>query len=158
MNDVGEITLTLIASGIDAQTGVITMPVQVKFSDQNQSHNTKASLSNGEVHLGTWPTTAFADPFLIILTIPRKLVAMKMLMEFIQDSFLTGGDLVDTKFYAFTRLNDRTAKAPKPIYANSKFLLGWENEYLTDCKLQNDFSTIYLTLHQCLLRKSETPA
>ena len=143
LNGVGHITLTLIASGINARIGAIAMPVQVKFSNPNQSHSTKpTSLSNGQVKLGTWPATVFADAFLIVVTVPRKLVAKKMLTEFIQDNFLTGGDLVDTKFYVFTRLNGHTADVPKSIYANSKFLLAWSSEYLTDCKLQNDFPTI----------------
>ena len=142
MNGVGQITLTLIASGIDTQTGVITMPVQVKFSNEHQCHNTEASLSGGQVHLGTWPTTVFADTFLIVVTIPRKFSAMKMLTEFIQDSFLTGGDLVDTKFYAFTRLSGHTADTPRPIYANSKFLFASSSEYLTDCKSQNDLPAV----------------
>ena len=129
MNGTDGIALVLIASGI---SDAITMPVQVKFSNQDQNRNVKAG------HCETWPTTAFADPFLMIVTIPRRIAAMKMLTEFIQDSFLTGGDLVDTKFYAFTRLSGHTADTPRPIYANSKFLLGWANEYLTDCKLQNE--------------------
>lgn len=63
---------------------------------------------------------------------------LNRIVEFVASSVESGVDLIDVKFYAFTRKRGSTLSHPKPLYGCTKLLTGY-SAYLDSLLIGNDF-------------------